>query len=172
MKTGVPQQGFTLLEMMVTITIAGILLALAVPALGTFIRGGRLSGSARDFVVDFSQARNEAVLRGTTVSVCTSSDLATCDGSGWNSGRLVFVDGGANGVVDAGDQILSVTRPLNSAITTTATGVAAANVLTYSALGRLTGVGQITVCTTGQPQRNINIRASGSATLDRLTTIC
>ncbi len=172
MKTGVPQQGFTLLEMMVTITIAGILLAIAVPALGTFIRGSRVSGSARDFVVDFSQARNEAILRATTVSVCTSSDLATCDGSGWNSGRLVFVDGGTVGTVDPGDQILSVTRPLNSALTTTASGVAAGNVLTYSPQGRLTGIGQITVCATGQQQRNVNIRASGSATLDRTNTVC
>ena len=98
MKSAMPQKGFTLLELMVTITIAGILLAVAVPALGTFVRGSRLSGSARDFVVDFALARNEAVLRATTVSVCTSTDLTTCDASGWGSGRLVFIDGGAPGV--------------------------------------------------------------------------
>jgi type IV fimbrial biogenesis protein FimT len=172
MRTAVPQQGFTLLELMVTITIAGILLAIAVPALGTFIRGSRVSGSARDFVVDLSLARNEAVLRATTVSVCTSTNLTSCTASGWNSGRLVFIDGGTIGTVDAGDQILSVTQPLNSILTTTATGVAATNVITYSALGRISGVGQITVCATGQLQRNINIRASGSATLDKTATTC
>ena len=74
--------------------------------------------------------------------------------------------------VDGGDQIISVTRPLNGILTTAATGVAAANVVTYSALGRITGVGQITVCATGQLQRNINIRASGSATLDKTATTC
>jgi type IV fimbrial biogenesis protein FimT len=172
MSTNAHQQGFSLLELMVSITIAGILLAVAVPAFSTFVRGTRLSGSARNFVVDFAQARNEAVLRATTVSVCTSTNLSSCDASGWNSGRLIFVDGGAIGTVDGGDLILGVTQPLNTILTTTATGVAAANVISYSALGRLTGVGQITVCATGQPQRNINIRASGSATLDKLTTIC
>jgi type IV fimbrial biogenesis protein FimT len=172
MKSAMPQQGFTLLELMVTITIGGILLAIAVPALGTFIRGSRLSGSARDFVVDLSLARNEAVLRATTVSVCTSTNLTSCTASGWASGRLVFVDGAAVGSVDAGDQILSVTQPLNSSLTTTASGVAATNVITYSALGRVSGVGQITICTAGQLQRDINIRASGSASLDRTATAC
>jgi type IV fimbrial biogenesis protein FimT len=172
MRSNAHQQGFSLLELMFTITVAGILVAIAVPAFSTFVRGSLVSGSARNFVVDFALARNEAVLRATTVSVCTSTDLANCDASGWNSGRLVFVDGGAIGTVDGGDQILSVTQPLNSTLTTTASGVAGTNLISYSALGRLTGVGQITVCTTGQEQRNINIRASGSATLDRLTTIC
>jgi type IV fimbrial biogenesis protein FimT len=172
MSTNAPQHGFSLLELMFSITVAGILVAIAIPALNTFVRGARLSGGARNFVVDFALARNEAVLRATTVSVCTSTDLANCDASGWSSGRLVFVDGGAVGTVDGGDQILSVTQPLNGILTTTATGVAGTNVITYSALGRLTGVGQITVCASGQPQRNINIRASGSATLDKLTTIC
>jgi type IV fimbrial biogenesis protein FimT len=167
-----PQKGFTLLEMMVTITIAGILLAIAVPALGTFIRGSRLSGGARDFVVDFSLARNEAALRSTTVTVCTSTNLTTCSNSSWNDGRIVFVDGGAVGVVDGGDQILSVSRPLDSSLTTTSSGVAAANVISFSAVGRIAGIGQITVCATGQKQRNINIRASGSATLDKTATTC
>lgn len=172
MKSAMPQTGFTLLELMITIGIAGVLLAIAVPALGTFINGSRISGSSRDFVVDFALARNEAVLRATPVSVCTSSDLATCTGSAWSSGRIIFVDGNGNGAVDGGDAIVSVTRPLNSALTTSATGVAAANVVTYSPVGRLTGVGQISVCAAGQQQRDINIRASGSATLDRTTTAC
>jgi type IV fimbrial biogenesis protein FimT len=172
MRTAVPQQGFTLLELLVTISIAGILLGVAVPALGTFIRGSRISGAARNIVVDLAMARNEAVLRATAVSVCTSSDLATCTGSGWNSGRLVFVDGGAAGSVDGGDQIISVTQPLSSTLTTADSGVASTDVITFSPMGRISGVGQITVCATGQQQRNINIRASGSATLDRTTTIC
>ena len=33
----------------------GVLLAIAVPALGTFIRASRVSGASREFVVDFAQ---------------------------------------------------------------------------------------------------------------------
>ena len=132
------------------------------------VAGTSINGS----IVDFALARNEAVLRATNVSVCTSTNLTSCTNSGWGSGRLVFVDGGALGTVDGGDQILSVTRTLNNSLTTSASGVATANVITYSALGRTAGVGQITVCATGQTRRNINLRASGSATLDRTAIAC
>jgi type IV fimbrial biogenesis protein FimT len=172
MKSAMRQKGFTLLEMLMTITVAGILLGLAVPTLGNVTRAVRLSGGSREFIVDFALARNEAVLRATNVSVCTSTNLTSCTNSGWGSGRLIFVDGGVLGAVDGGDQIISVTRTLNSSLTTAATGVAAANVITYSALGRTAGVGQITVCATGQTRRDINLRASGSATLDRTAIAC
>lgn len=172
MRTAIPQKGFTLLELMVALTIAGILLGLAVPAMGTLIRSSRLSGSSRDFVVDFAVARNEAVQRATTVTVCTSTDLATCANASWNDGRLIFVDGGAAGVVNGGDQILSVTQPLNATLVTGATGVAVPNFISFTAMGRVANVGQITVCAPDQQQRNINIRRSGSATLDRTVIAC
>lgn len=172
MKSATPQKGFTLLELMVTIGIAGILLAIAVPALGTFIRGSRLSAGSREFIVDFALARNEAALRASAVTVCTTTDMTSCSNSSWNAGRLVFVDGGAIGAVDGGDVILSTTRALDSSLTTTSTGAATANFISFSPLGRVSGVGLITVCATGQMQRNINIRASGSATLDKTTTAC
>jgi type IV fimbrial biogenesis protein FimT len=172
MKSAMPQKGFTLLEMMVTITIAGILLAIAVPALGTFIRGSRLSGGSREFIVDFALARNEAVLRAGTVTVCTSTNMTACTNSPWTAGRIIFVDGNANGAVDGGDVIISTTRALDSALSTTSTGAAAANVISFSPQGRVSAVGQITVCATGQMQRNINIRASGSASLDKTATAC
>lgn len=173
MRTAMPQKGFTLLELMVALTIAGILLGLAVPAMGTFIRSSRLSGSSRDFVVDFAVARNEAVQRATTVTVCTSADLATCSNASWNDGRLIFVDGGAAGVVDGGDLILSVTQPLNASLVTGAAGIAVPNFISFTAMGRVANVGQITVCAPpDQQQRNINIRRSGSATLDRTVIAC
>ncbi|MEO8308865.1 MAG: GspH/FimT family pseudopilin [Pseudomonadota bacterium] len=172
MKSATPQKGFSLLELLVTITIAGILLGIAVPALGNFLRGSRLSGGAREFIVDFALARNEAVLRAATVTVCTSSDMAACTNSPWTEGRIIFVDGGAIGTVDGGDVIIGSSRALNSALTVTSSGVATANVISFSPMGRITGVGQITVCAADQMQRDINIRASGSASLDKTTTAC
>jgi type IV fimbrial biogenesis protein FimT len=172
MKTAMRQKGFTLLEMMAAIGIAAILLGLAVPSLTNFIRSSNLSASARNIVVDFALARNEAVLRAATVTVCTSTDLANCANTGWNDGRIIFVDGGALGVVDAGDVIVSVTQPMDSALTAAATNLTAANVVSYSAQGRLADWGQITVCAPNQMERRITVRRSGSATLDRTVVPC
>lgn len=166
------QRGFTLLEMMTAIAIVGIVLGLAVPALNSFVEASNLSGSARGFIVDFQLARSEAALRAQRVTVCTSTDMAACANASWDDGRLVFLDAGAVGVIDGGDQIISQTEPLNDAVTTASAGLAAANFISYAQNGMLTGPGTITLCVTGQDQRVVNIFRSGSATLDRTATVC
>jgi type IV fimbrial biogenesis protein FimT len=172
MKTARRQKGFTLLELMTALSVAGILLAVAVPSMVDFVRVNRLRASAREVVVDLSLARNEAVLRAAPVTVCTSTDLATCSNSGWNDGRIVFTDADADGAVDVGDLILGVTRPLNAALTTTSNGIAAANFITFSAQGRLANWGQITLCTADEVRRDVTVRRSGAATLDRTVIPC
>jgi len=172
MKTAIRQKGFTLLELMVSLSIAGILLAVAVPSMVDFVRASRQKSSSREIVIDLSLARNEAVLRAAPVTVCTSTDLASCSNSSWGDGRLIFTDANANGAVDAGDVILSMTQPLNTALTTTSNGIAAANFISYSAQGRLANWGQITVCATDELRRDITVRRSGSATLDRTVIPC
>jgi type IV fimbrial biogenesis protein FimT len=166
------QRGFTLLEMMTAIAVVGIVLGLAVPALNRFVEASNLSGSARGFVVDLQLARSEAALRAQRVTVCTSTEMASCETGSWDDGRLVFVDAGTVGSVDAGDVILSQTEPLNDAVTTASTGIATANFISYAQNGMLTGPGTISLCVTGQDQRIVNIFRSGSASLDRTATVC
>lgn len=166
------QTGFTLLELMTAVAIVGVLLALAGPGLSDFVEESRLSGSSRDFVIDFALARNEAVMRGQRVTVCTSTDGATCANDSWGSGRLVFVDNGTVGEVDGGDLILSTTPALDPSIVTTPTGATDVFFLSFEPRGRLAVPGQIEVCRTGRERRVVSIQRSGAATLNRETVIC
>jgi type IV fimbrial biogenesis protein FimT len=172
MKTARHQKGFTLLELMTALSVAGILLAVAVPSMVDFVRANRLKASSREFVVDLSLARNEAILRAVPVTVCTSTDLASCSNSGWGDGRVIFTDANSNAAVDGGDLILGVTRPLNDALTVTRTGIAVPEFLTFSAQGRLANWGTITLCATDEMRRVVTVRRSGSATLDRTVVPC
>ena len=172
MKPVPAQKGFTLLELMTALAVLGLLLGLAGPGLANFIEESRLSGSSRDFVIDFALARSEAVMRAQRVTVCTSTDGATCANDSWNDGRLVFVDNGTVGTVDAGDLILSKTPALHSSIATTPTGAAAAYFFSYAPSGQLTALGQIQVCAPGHERRVVNIHRSGAATLDREAVVC
>lgn len=83
-------QGFTLLELMVVVSMVSILIAIAVPAFTSTIERSRQSTAVSDIARAIDIARNEAVSRVTTVELCASSDGNTCSGSAaWESGFLV-----------------------------------------------------------------------------------
>jgi type IV fimbrial biogenesis protein FimT len=67
-------RGFTLVELLVVLTIAALLAAGAVPSLTWFMASSRTATTADTMVAAFERARSEAVRRSAVVSVCRSLD--------------------------------------------------------------------------------------------------
>ena len=100
--------GFTLVELMFTVAVLAVLLAVGVPNFRDFIRNSRISGVANDLLADVSLTRSEAIKRRLATGLCSSADPldadAECvdpDDPGEFRGWIVFVDD-ANPLVDAG----------------------------------------------------------------------
>jgi type IV fimbrial biogenesis protein FimT len=89
-------RGFTLLELMVVVAVAAIVLTLGVPQFGEFLRNSRRAELSTGLFSALSQARTEAVVRNTEITVAPS-------GESWTAGWRVFIDTNTNGLFDSGD---------------------------------------------------------------------
>ena len=108
-------RGFSMIEVLVVLAIAGIALLIGIPALGTFLRRGRVDASARQIDMALLTARMQAVKRGNNVGVVFSNDPARnadpTDKVGYAS-PTIFIDVGANGTFDAGTDTVLQQLPL------------------------------------------------------------
>lgn len=97
------QRGFTLLELLITVAVAAILIAVAVPSLTTFIQDSRDTAESDSLISSLEYARSEAVKEDADVEVCASANVstvtnganATCSGStSWSTGWIVATAAG------------------------------------------------------------------------------
>ena len=118
--------GFTLIELMVTITIGAILLGLGVPMMRNIVERNAVSGQVNGFVGAVNLARSEAIKRGVPVVMCRSinaetTDTPTCvaSGVGWESGWIVFADRNINDQMNSASTNSDVLLRVQGSITDT-----------------------------------------------------
>jgi len=106
------------MELLVTLAVAGVLAAFAVPSFNEFVAKSRVSSTTNLLVAHLSSARSEAVTRGAPVTICTSTDQATCSGStDWSAGWIVFTDAtGTHGELDGSDELLHSAEPTDDGL--------------------------------------------------------
>ncbi len=103
------QQGFTLLEILITLAILAIITVFAVPSMQGILGGSVLNSATNDLVYGLQSARSEAIKRTTPVHLCPSKNssaaTAACGGS-YTDGWIVYVDADSNGALSTGDSVI------------------------------------------------------------------
>lgn len=94
--------GLTAIELLVTVAILAIVLALGLPNLREFLTRNQAASITREFSADVTRARTEAINRNSCVTMCISNNTAnaltggtpTCAaaGSNWQVGWIVFAN--------------------------------------------------------------------------------
>ena len=130
--------GFTMVELMITITIAGVVAAFGVPSFTQAIQNSRLTTSANELVASLGFARSEAVKRNQAITVRKSL-------SEWEDGWIVFVDDNEDGVKDLGETMLRVYDGMPNNYTLRSTGI---NRVTFQSTG-ISGNGSFVLCENG-----------------------
>ena len=160
-------RGFTLVELLVTLLVASILLGIGAPAFGNLVEQTRLTTTTNQFLTTLHMTRSEAIRRGALVTLCTSTDGATCTGTSWDAGWILFANPSRANQPSGPDSILRIGSAwTNPSIAVTGNQPVSQRV-SYNALGqteRLSGallMGTITICATGAEGRAIVISSAG-----------
>jgi type IV fimbrial biogenesis protein FimT len=83
-------RGFTIVELMITVVVVGILASVAAPAFTSMVTSTRMSGQMNAMIGALNVARSEAQKRGQTVTVCAGTST-TC-GDDWSAGYVVVLE--------------------------------------------------------------------------------
>lgn len=90
--------GFTLMELMIGLTIVGVLLAIGAPSFATWLQASKLASASQTYLAGVQTARTEAIRRNVPVQfVLTDTPVDTAD----LANALVAAPGGRNWVVRA-----------------------------------------------------------------------
>jgi prepilin-type N-terminal cleavage/methylation domain-containing protein len=98
-----PKPGFSLIELMITLSLTAVVMRLALPAWSGFAGRASVDAISNELSADLALARIEAVRRQAQIIVCSgvvSAGAASCSAStNWAAGRVVYCsDPGATGI--------------------------------------------------------------------------
>jgi len=166
--------GFTVIELMVTVTILAIIVGIGAPAMRDFVIRGRLQSQASDLTSDMQFARSEANRRQQRVVICQSDATSTgCGATNWNAGWVVFVDANRNNVFDSGvtgEEILRVHQsvPTNVSVATAPSAVA----IYYRPTGPADAARVFTICQSKYVGRDVSVSITGRTSVAPTAAIC
>jgi type IV fimbrial biogenesis protein FimT len=111
--------GFTLVELLISLSIASILMASAAPSFQSFLERSRMSTSTNAFISHLHLARAEAINRKRRVILCPSSNGLECiaDYTQWARGYILFVDEDDNRERNDGEQLIRYVQDEGNGIT-------------------------------------------------------
>lgn len=168
------QTGFTLYELLTTMLIVGVVMAVGIPNMQSFRQNSRMTAAANDLHSTFHLARSEAARAKTNITICASADpfaaTPVCSG-GLEAGWVVFEDRNGDIAVNGTDAVLKRFPPVNNSISINTTGPDDYFSFAPTGLGRGNVTGTPPVATMMLCDSRGNIRGGGGKSTARVLVV-
>ena len=146
-------QGLTLFELMTTLAVSGILLAIGAPAFHAIVGTTSLSAEVNSLSASLALARSEAIKRGIQAVVCKSRDGKHCSTKGdWSDGWIIYVDDNWNRSKESEEELIFVRDALPARVNLQYRAFPTGNYIAYRPGGFSKMNGTFTFCVLGYPK--------------------
>lgn len=164
-------RGFSLIELMVTVALVAILLAIGLPSFQGSMRSNQVATGTNELMASINLARTEAIRNPNGAAMCASSDGEDCVGD-WNDGWIVWISGDTDNDPDGDDDrvLRYVEGRGNLDISADSTGLG--DTIRFDNRGRSTEARTLTVrsdvCPTGSELvRTLSLSLTGQVKMER-----
>lgn len=137
--------GFTLVELMTTLAMVAVTLAIGIPMYRDMARSNQMTTRTNLMSSLLNAARSAAVTRGANVTVCPRNAAGNACGADWGNGLLVFVDADRSGSLDNAETVLNVSPFYEFEKTRISVDSGGVPLIVYNAAGAITGPNAVTL---------------------------
>ena len=150
--------GFTIIELMVVLAIVAAVLVLVPPGMAQLALTTNLKSYSHEMLSSLYLSRSEAIKRNVPVTLCVSTDGATCAGAGsWAQGWIIRAPDGT---------VIKRQQAIAGGFLMTGSG-AGSNTIVFQPSGAASTPSDITLCrqtpTVGNQERVVRVTATGRA---------
>lgn len=159
-------RGVTLIELLVVLALAGLILGMAVPALGRFVASNRNTGAVNRLAATLNYARSLSIRRRQTAVVCPIGNHQKCrPDDDWSDGWMVFIDadGGYPPKPDENEAAMHIDRvPAHTQVRSNR------QVYVMRPFGKRSTNGTLTLCDRKGHRKTVIVSVTGRARVDRV----